>query len=813
MHLGNDLRHALRMVRLNPGFSAITIATLAFGIGINTAIFSIFDGILLRPLGYGAEDRLVAIHEVVPKFSHIAPRIPVNAMHFLEWRKNVGGFEQIALIGGRNLNLTGSGEPERLAAARVSYNLFPLLGARMTLGRPFVAEEDQAGRDNVVILSDQLWKRRFASDRNILGRKILLDGRPHEVVGVLSPSFHFPKMSQLYAMTIAAERPELWKPFAVLPGELEAIGAFNFACIGRLRTGVSPQQALAELNAAQAHLASQLPEKVELLSAVVPLQDQITGRSRGGLELVFFAVGLVLLIVCVNIANLLLARATSRKRELAIRSALGAGTPRLMRQLFGESLVLAGAGGALGVVLAWGMVRLLLTRAPLDLPRLDEVHLDARVLLFTLAISIFAGLLFGLMPAWRLAHIDPHEGMKSVTRGSTEGRGSGRLRGVLVGLEVGLSTLCLIAGGLLLRSFAKLLDADKGFAVQQIVTVNLSLPETRYPGEPEKVRFMRSLLDSVRPLPGVVAVGVSNMLPLGGEGGNNLITLEGTNPPMMERPLADIRGVNPEYFLAMGVPLRQGRGFGEADRDRRVAVVSTLAAERLWPAQNPIGKRLKAGDPDSAFVEVIGVAADVRSAALDKAPTMTIYLPYWQQRAWGGPALVVKTVTGSLAIAPAIRNAIHRIDSELPVPRFQTMAQIVEESVAQRRFQTNLILFFAVAALVLAGLGIYGVVSYSVASRTNEIGIRIALGARGPSILGMILAQAMAPVAVGLGAGLIASIAAGRLLAGLLYGVSPVDLLTIASVVLTLASIAALASLIPALRAIHIEPTTALRNE
>lgn len=813
MNLGSDLRYGLRGIRRNPGFSLIAIATLAFGIGANTAIFSVFDGILIRPLGYGDETRLVAIHEAVPKFSRLAPRIPVNAMHFLEWRKSVRAFERIAMIGGITLNLTGSGEPERLAAARVSSGLFPMLGARTQLGRTFLEEEDQPGRDNVVVLSNGLWKRRFASDPNVIGRKIVLDGHPYEIIGVLSSSFHFPKLSQLYAMTVRAERPQLWKPFAVKPDELQAMGDFNYACIGRLRPGASLNQAVAELNAAQERLTSQAPEKVELLAALVPLQDQITSRSRSGLQLVLSAVGVVLLIGCVNIANLLLARATSRKRELAIRSAIGAGARHLLQQMLAESLLLAGIGGALGVMIAYGALRLILTRAPVDLPRLDEVHLDARVLLFTAAISILTGLFCGLLPACRFARTDPQVAMKSGAGGSTEPRGSGRLRSLLVGLEVGLSTLCLIAGGLLLRSFVKVLEADKGFAVQQVITVNLNLPGTRYPDQSQRVRFMRSLLDSVRAWPGVLSAGISNMLPLSGEGGNNLLTLEGTKVPFTERPLADIRGVNPEYFPTMGIALRQGRIFEQVDRERKVAVVSALTAERLWSGQNPLGKRFKVGDPDGPFIEVTGVVGDVRSVGLDKAPSMTVYLPYWQRRTWGGPSLAVRTAIDPLAISSTIRGAIRQIDSELPVPEFQTMEQIVDESVAQRRFQMSLVLLFAVAALVLASLGIYGVVSYSVTLRTNEIGIRMALGARGEDILKMILRQAMAPVAVGLCGGLVASLAAGRLLARLLYGVAPVDTVTISSVVLTLAAVAALASFIPAGRATRVDPVTALRYE
>jgi predicted permease len=811
MHLTSDLRYAFRTVRRNPGFSLIAIATLAFGIGANTAIFSVFNGILLRPLGYGDESRLVAIHEVVPKFIQIAPRIPVNAMHFLEWRKSVKAFDQLAMIGGIRMNLTGSGDPERLAAARVSASLFPMLHARMQLGRAFLEEEDQPGRDDVVVLSNELWQRRFSADAHIIGRKILLDGRPYQVIGVLSADFHFPKLSQLYAMTISEERPELWKPFAVDPDELEPLGDFNFACIGRLRRGVSLQHALAELDAVQARLASQAPEKMELQAALVPLQDQITSRSRTGLRLVLCAVGAVLLIGSLNIANLLLARAISGRRELAIRSAMGASTWRLVRQTLVESLLLAAIGGTSGVILAYGALHVILTRAPVDLPRLDEVHLDMRVLAFTAAISVLAGLLFGILPAWRLARTDPQDAMRAAMRGASDLRGSGRLRTVLVGVEVGLSTLCLVAGGLLLHSFVKLLDVDRGFAAQRVITVNLNLPGNRYPDQSQVARFTRSLLDSVRALPGVVSAGVINRLPLSGEGGNNLLSLEGTTVPFVNRPLADIRGVNSEYFATMGIALRQGRIFEEADRDHRLALVSALTAEHFWPGENPLGKRFKIGDPDGPFIEVAGVVGDVKGIALDKDPSLTVYVPYWQRRTWGGLSLVVRTAIEPAAVSSIVRSAIHQLDSELPVPRFQTMQKIVDESVAQRRFQMNLVLVFGIAALALASLGIYGVVSYSVVMRTNEIGIRMALGARTVEILRMVLTQAMAPVAAGLACGLVASLAAGRLLSGLLYGVRTTDAATIGGVVVTLLAVALIAALIPARRATRVDPMAALR--
>ena len=812
MSVATDLRIAWRAMRRNPGFSVVAIATLALAIGANTAIFTVVDAILLRPLGYGDESRLFVVHEVVPKFALLAPLVPVNAMHFLAWRKNVSGFEQVAMLGGISRNLTGSGEPQRLPGARVSPRLFPMLGARTQLGRTFLEEEDQPGRDNVVLLTDKLWRSRFAGDRNIVGRKILLDGQPYEVVGVLSPSFHFPRLNQLYAMKISDDQPEFWKPFAIKPDELEPLGDFNYICIARLRPGVTRSQALAQLEAAQAELARQAPEKIELHAALVPLQEQITSRSRRGLELMLLAVATVLMIGCVNIANLLLGRATSRKQELAIRSALGAGVRKLLQQMLAESFLLAAIGGALGIAVAYAGLRLILARAPLDLPRLDEIHLDGRVLVFTVAISVLAGLICGILPAWRFAHSQPLLAMKAGSR-TTEGRSAGRLRTVLIGVEVGLSTLCLIAGGLLLRSLVNLFEVDKGFAAEKVLIVNLSLPDSRYREHADRNRFMKSLLDSVQASPGVVSAGISNMLPLSGEGGNNLISLEGTTVPFPERPLADIRGVNPEYFQTLGIALREGKIFAESEGDHKVCEVSALAAERLWPGENPLGKRFKIGDPDGPFFEVAGVVADVRGVGLDRAPSLTVYVPYWQRRTYNGPSLAVKTAVDPLSASSAIRNIIRRIDSELPVPRFETMEQVVDESVAQRRFQMNLLLVFALTALLLASLGIYGVVSYSVTLRTNEMGVRMAIGARASDILKMILRQAMTPIAIGACAGLVVALIVGRLFAGLLYGVAPADAVTIGSVLLILGAVGTVASLIPALRASRVNPVTALRYE
>jgi predicted permease len=807
----NDLRYAWRMLRKEWGFYGIAVATLALGIGANTAIFSVVDGVILRPLEYRESQRLVVIHEVVPRFANIAPMIPVNAMHFLEWRKTAHSFSEMALLGSVTYNFTGSGEPERIPSARVSPSLFPMLGIQARLGRTFLSEEDQAGRDRVVVLNEDLWRRRFAADPNVIGRKIVLNGNPYEIVGVLPASFHFPKMNQLFAMTMTGEQPQLWKPFGLRDDEKDDMGDFNYICIARLGPDVSSLQALSELNVIQGNLARRLSEKVELRAALVPLQEQITGRARAGLQLMLAAVGMVLLICCVNIANLLLARATTRRREIAIRSAIGASSGRLVRQMLVESLTLSGLGGIAGVVIAYVAIRVIVASAPIDLPRLDEIHLDLRVLLFTMGISVLAGLLFGLLPAWRFATADPQEAMRSGARGATAGHGTGPLRSLLVTLEVGMSTTCLVAGGLLLHSFFKLLNVDRGFDTQRIVTVTVNLPGTRYPDREKRAAFLQSLVERAKVLPGVISAGVSNMLPLAGEGGNNLIAPEGTKLPLMERQLADIREVNPDYFPTLGIPLRAGRFFTEADRGRNVALVSPLTADRLWPGQNPLGKRFHVGD-QSPLNEVVGVAGDVRGVSLNKSPSPTVYLPYWQ-RNFTQVSLAVRTGMPPLAASSAIRAAIRAVDPEMPVPAFRTMDEIVAESVAQRRFQMTLVLLFGLTALLLASLGIYGVVSYSVAQRTSEMGIRLALGASSSGIRTLVLRQSLPPVVLGLGAGVVASLALGRVLSTLLFGIGVGDPVTIAGVIALLSAVAIVAAYIPARRATRVDPITALRYE
>jgi predicted permease len=808
----SDLGLAARALRKHLVLSGVAVATLALAIGANTAIFSVVDAVLFRPLAYPEADRLYTIHESAA-LRHAPPLIPVNAVHFETWRRETRSFGQMALLGGVGFNLTGLGEPQHVAGARVSPSLFPMLGVKAQLGRTFLAEEDRPGHDRVVVVDHSFWVGELGADPHAVGRRLLLDGTPYEIVGVLPPDFTFPKLSELYAMTISEERPEIWKPFALTDEERVEMGDFDYACIARLRDGVTASQALSELQGVQARIAERAPFKLELRAALVPLQQQITGRSRVGLRLLLAAVGLVLLIGCVNIANLLLARAQDRRREIAIRSALGASRGRLIRQVLAESLLLSALGGALGVALAWWALPVILARAPVDLPRLDEVRLDTRVLLFTAFVSGLAGLASGLLPAWRFSRADPQETMKSGVRGATAGAGNARVRGLLVGAETALGAIGLIAGGLLLHSFLKLMSVDRGFEVQRLVAVDLSLPDNRYPDPAARTAFVRSLLERAAAGPGVVSAGIVNRLPLSGEGGNNLVNPEGRDVPFMERPIADVRRVNPDYFRTLGIPLRRGRVFDLADRDRPLALVSALTAERLWPGADAVGRRLRIGEDSTPFVEVVAVVGDVRGVSLSQPPSLTVYVPYWRSLSSGDLSLVVKTAGDPRGAAGSLRAAIRQLDPDLPVPSPRTMRAVVDDSVAQRRFQMNLVLLFAAVATLLASLGIYGVVAYSVGQRTNEMGIRLALGAPAGHIARMVLGQGLRPVAAGLTVGVVVSLALGRILGSLLFGVGAGDPLTIGAVVALVGAVALVATSLPARRATRVDPVAALRCE
>jgi predicted permease len=808
----SDLRYAFRSLRRTPGFTTAAVLTLAIGIGANTAIFSIVDHVILRPLAYDDPERLYVVHESVPRLSHIAPAVPVSANHFLEWKRGTSAFDQMALFGSVSLNLTGAGEPEQLLGARASAELFPMLGVRAELGRVFLKEEDEVGHDRVVVLDNALWRRRFGADPRTVGRTITLNGQPHTVIGVLPADFRFPKLADVFAMTTYEGRPQIWKPLAMTKDEASQSENFNFSCIARLKETSTVTVALDQVNRIQATVSKQFPGS-ELRAVMISLDEQITGRSKAGLQMVLAAVAAVLLIGCVNITNLLLARSTRRRREIAVRSAIGASSTRLLRQALTESTILAAIGTLVALVLAHAVLQTVLAYAPIDLPRMDEVRLDGRIFVFMAVLAAFTSLACGLLPAWHFARADPQDAMKSVSRTSTSGRAAGRFRSVLVGSEVALSAVCLVAAGLLLHSFVRLTRVDPGFSSERVVTVDLSLPGVRYPNPPKRVEFYRTLLSEVSVLPGVVSAGITNALPVTARGGNSVIYVEGVPLPAIDQPLADIRNVNPGFFPTMGIRLRAGSFLSESDRDGQTAVISISLAERAWPNEQPLGRRFRIGHPQSPVYEVVGVVDDVRGFSLSgNLQFPTVYVPYWR-RAFNQISIAVKTTDDPAATYALIHRTIRRLDSELPIPAMQTMDDVVLASVAPRQFQMRLVLLFGIVALLLAGLGVYSVVSYSVAQRTSELGLRMALGATPRTVARSVLNRAMIPVALGLGAGLVMAVGAGRAVRVMLFDVSPLDPLTLVSVSLVLLTVGALACYLPARRAMRVDPLNALRTE
>jgi putative ABC transport system permease protein len=804
-----DLRFGWRSMRRAPALTAVIVLTLGVAIGANTAIFGIVDAVLLKPLGYEGADRLVAIHEVLRDI-RMYPQVPVNATHFERWRQSTRSFEDLALLREINVNLTGSGDPERLNAGRVSANLFRMLGVRAQLGRTFFDEEDHAGQDRVVVLSDGFWRRRFAADPDVVGRRITLDDQPFVVVGVLPKDFWFPKLSLLYAIPVTAETPDIWKPFGLTDAERSPEGDYNFACLARLRRGVSPAQAAADLNRVQAALEEGLTYPLGHQAAVVALHRQLTSPSRAGLWMLFVASGVVLVIGCVNVASLLLGRVAARQRELAVRRAIGASRTRLLGQMLTECSLLCGAAAGVGLGIAYAVTRLLAVAAPVDLPRIHDVAIDTRMLLFAVAATMATTFVAGILPALRSSETSAGQ----LTGAVTPSRRTMRMRSVLVASEICLSTVCLVSAGLLLHSFERLMHVDRGFDVERLSLVDLNLPSLRYTSLPATTTFVRTLLDRLTAAPGVISASVVSQPPLAGVGGNNSVFIDGVSLAPAEQPMVDTRPVDAGYFRTAGIPLERGRIFNDVDGERFVGVISAAAAARIWPGQNPVGRRFQLGEPTRPAIEVVGVVGDVHGISLSEPPSPTVYLPYWQRRFnRNHVTLAVKSATGAASVAGLVRRTVHEIDPELPVPPARAMTDVVDASAASRRFQAEIVTTFAFAALVLVVLGTYGVISYSVTQRTHEIGIRLALGAVRADVAGNVLAGAMKVALAGLAAGVPLAVAAAYLLRSFLFGVMPTDVMAIGGTCAVLVVTALVAALMPAVRASRLDPLIALRGE
>jgi len=816
--LWQDVRLGLRGMRRNPGFTSVAVITLALGVGATTAIFSVVDGVLLKPLPYRDPDRLVLIWE---KFlRHGLPQIPVSAVEFTEYRDQNQVFEQTAAFDTVDFNLTGGDAPERIPGAVVSAEVFPLLGVEPLLGRAFLAEESEPGRDDVVVVGHGLWRRRFGSDPGLLGATLTLNGRGYTVVGVMPAGFQFP-LSLFGIKGMQFTQPaELWTPVAFTPEQLKVRGSRSYGVIGRLKPGVTLARADAEVQTIANRMLRQYPGSYPpdgWGATAVSLHEQVVGDIRPALLVLLGTVGLVLMIGCANVANLLLARAASRQKEMSVRAALGASRARLVRQLLTETTLLALLAGGLGLLLAGLGTGLIVSFAPDTLPRVKEVSLDRSAFAFAALLSLLASAAFGAVPALQASKPDLDASLKG-GGGRANSPGHQRLRGLAVVMEFALALVLLVSAGLVIKSFWRLLQVAPGFDPQNVLTFELSLPPAKYARREEVDAFYRRLIERVRTLPGVRAVGAATILPLSGSNNDQAFIVEGRMPrDLSEVASVEFRAVTPDYFHAMGIPLLTGRDFTDADYDRApaVAIVNQALARRHLPGGAALGKQFTMDDPrrpGARWLTVVGVAADVRHRGLNVEAEPEVYVPH-SQYPRSSMAVVARTASDPADAAAAIRREVAGLDADLPLYNTRAMGQIVSESIARQRLSTLLLAVFAAVALGMAAVGIYGVMSLTTAQRTREIGIRMALGAPAGGVLTLIVGQGMRLALIGMGVGLAASLALTRLMRSLLFGVGAADPLTFIAVPALLASVALVACYLPARRAMKADPLRALRSE
>ena len=809
--LVRDVRFALRVFHRAPGFAAAAVLTLAVGIGANTAIFSVANALLLRPLPYRHGDRLVLI-DARRKSSSNAGQGPLTVPRFEQVEQRNRSFGALAAFTPEVFNLTGRGDPEQIPAARVSWRFFEVLGIAPAKGRGFRAEEDKPGGDLVVMISDALWQRRFARDAGVVGQAITLDSRDYTIVGVLPADFRF----AFFGPTADLVAPRVFDLNSLNPGMVQAgVGFLNL--IARRNAGVSVAAAQADLDRLSAQYRAENPKMPdadpELVVHAGNLRDEMVSSVRTAVLVLFGGVSLVLLIACANVASLLLARALGRKREIAVRMAVGATRGGLIRQWLTESLILALAGGVGGALLSWWGTRALAQLAQGTLPRASEIRTDGGVLLFTLAISVFAGVVFGLAPALEVSRPDLNVVLRSEGRGSTGGRRHNALRNLLVVSQVGLSTVLLIGAGLLLRNFVQLSAASPGFDPHHLLTLGITLPRARYPDSARRVTFFNELLRRVRALPGVRGAAGTTALPV------NAVRFSMALPdgqpvvPLAERPIFNIQQVTPGYAAAMRVPMRYGREFTDRDdiKAPRVVMVNETLARRYWPKENPVGKHILLGRQPGPS-EIVGVLGDVPNLAVGTDPQAEIYVPFAQIPS-ATQNLIVRTAGDPRSLTAAVRARVLALDRDQPVTGIQSMDEVLEAGAAQPRFTTYLLGGLAATAFLLSMVGIYGVIAYSVAERTQEMGIRIALGADGRDILGLVLGHGMALAGTGIAIGLAAAFALTRLMSSLLYRVSVTDPLTLIAGPVLFAAVALVASYLPVRRAMRVDPAIALRAE
>ena len=814
--LFQDIRYATRQLMKSPGFAVVAILTLALGIGANTAIFSVVNGVLLRPLPFRAPDRLMRVWHVPPAKSFPGmTKFSVSPANYVDWESQNHVFESMAIYGYRGFTLTSNDKPERINACAASSRFFQTLGTEPLFGRTFRPDEDQPGHSNVVVLSYSFWQEHFGANRDVVGHDLVMDGEVFQIAGVMPPNFMFPEFVQM----------QMWTPMAWTDEQRAIRGNHNYVVIARLKPGVDVNRAQAEMNTISSRLEQLYPaDDKGWGSVVVPLHDDMVSDVRAAMLVLLGAVGCVLLIACVNVANLVLAKAFSRQKEIAIRTALGASSARVVRQVLTESVLLAAAGGALGLSLAGFGVRLTMAFLAGRVPVSTVVRTDATVLVFTALISLLTGILAGVLPAVRLSRKNVSQSLKQgLGRTDTDATGQ-RTRSALVVSEVALSLVLLVAAGLMVRSFQRLHHVNPGFDSQGVLTANIAVSSKKFQQSEQQFRFYEEVLRRTRALPGVLQAGVADDIPLDGDGSNQPIAIEGRPVvPMSEQPEVDVRVISEGYMGAMHIPVLRGRDFNEGDIAGRpgAILISKSMAEKFWPGEDAIGKRLTMTFFPGMVREVVGIVGDVKMDGLDQTrPAVSLYMPLGQLTS---PAegrfrssslmLVVRTGGNSAGLATAVSNAVHQVAPDVPVRGIQTMDDLVATSLTQPRFNTLLLGTFAVVALILAAVGIYSVLSYNVKRRMSEIGIRLALGARVSDVLRMVLVEAMKPTLLGLAIGVGVALAFGRVMSSLVYEVTPGDPITCAVVALLLAGVAMLASVIPAYRAAKVDPNSALRYE
>jgi putative ABC transport system permease protein len=808
-----DIRYALRQIRKAPGFTLVAVITLALGIGANTAIFSVVNGALLRSLPFRDADRVIRVWHTPPASSFPGiTTFAVSPANFLDWQAQNHVFSSMAIYGYHGFTLTGADKPVQVDGSGVSADFFSTLGIQPLLGRFFSPDEDQPGHANVVVLSYRFWQEHFGSNRDIVGHSLTFDGASYLVAGVMPPSFRFPDFAQV------------WTPLAWTDPEKAVRGNHNYMVVARLKTGVDVKRAQAEMNTISGRLEQQYPADNKGWGAIVrPLQADMVSDVKTSLLVLLGSVGFILLIACVNVTNLSLARIFSRHKEIAIRTAMGASSGRIIRQILSESVLLAVLGGALGLTYAHFGIRLIMAFLSDKLPGSIAVGIDLRVLAFTLIVSVLTGVIAGTLPALHLSRANLSQSLKQgLGRTDTDSSGN-RTRSTLVVVEVALSLVLLIGAGLMIRSFQMLRGVNPGFESRGVLTLTAAIARAKFSVVSQQISFFDRVLERIRALPGVVAAGVIDDVPLGMGGSHQPIAVEGRPVvPMAEQPEVDVRVISPGYMSSLRIPVLRGRDFDNADIAGRplTTLISAALAKEFWPGEDPIGKHITLTF-FSQVREVVGVVGDVKGDGLDQTrPPATLYVPFSQLTMPSGEqfrsfpmTLVVRSSTNPASLTSAVSNALNEVDATIPVRDVFTMDEMIEKSLSQRRFSLSLLSAFAVLALLLAAIGIYSVLSYSVRRRVQEIGIRLALGATLSDVLRMIVFEGMRPTLLGVTVGIAGAFALARVMSSLIYGVKPTDPLTFVSVAVVLALVALLATLIPAYRAANVDPMQALRYE